>query len=42
MIARHVQPLQLPSRHCNQEIFIAPGGMVDPVVDVDVGYMVRV
>ena len=32
-------PLQLLSRHCSQEVFMAPVGMLDPVVDLDVGCM---
>ena len=35
-------PLQLPSLHCGQEMFMAPDVMLDPVADLDVGYMVRV
>ena len=40
-------PLQLPSLHYSQEIFMAPDGMLNidkllSVADLDIGYMVRV
>ena len=35
-------PLQLPSLHCSQEIFMSPDDMLDPKADLNVGYVVRV